>query len=402
MQQTNANDIRCANDLKLYQTLLERQEIKDANEQISKLRDEGYMSVRRRLLATSVRLSASMAPKLHRIAAACVERLGIDIPLELYVYSSPAYNAACFAPEQGQLFVMFSSSLIEAFDSPELSFVMGHELGHHLYRHHDVPVGFMLQGGGSPDARLTLDLFAWSRYAEISADRAGAHCAQDPRAVGLALFKLASGLTGKSIHFDPQEFVSQVDAMRPSAGEPRSQAAQADWFSTHPFSPLRVKALQLFHESVFERDGGTSVERLELGVENLMMLMEPSYIDGHTDAAEAMRRLLFAGAIVIAHASGEISEAEVAVFETFFGRGAYKDSIDVERLDHELAERIEQVTQKTSVPQRMQVLRDLCVMARAESPDRGAARERLAEIAGKLDIRRALVDEMMCGDLELD
>ncbi len=399
---TDANDIRCANDLKLYESLRERREIRDANEHIEKLREDGHIGVRRRLLATSVRLSPTMAPQLHEIAADCVNRLGIGIPLELYVYSSPTYNAACFAPEKGQLFIMFSSSLLEGFDAAELSFVMGHELGHHLYRHHDIPVGFVLRGKARPGPRLALDLFAWSRYAEISADRAGALCAHDQRAVGLALFKLASGLTGKSIHFDVEEFVGQVDAMKPTDDEPRTQAEQQDWFSTHPFSPLRVKALQLFYQSSFFTEGGTSVDRLELGVENLMMLMEPSYVDGHTDAAEAMRRLLFAGAIAIANANDEVSEAEIAVFEKFFGPGSYKDSIDVERLGEELAERVRQVNDKTSLPQRMQVLRDLCLMARADGNRSEASREQLAEIAGQLEVRRALVDEMMCGDLDLD
>ena len=399
---TNATDIRCANDLKLYGNLLERPEVKDANDQIEKLREEGHVSVRRRLLATSVRLSGVMAPQLHRIAAECVERLGLEIPLELYVYSSPTFNAACFAPEKGQLFVMFSSSLIEAFDAAELSFVMGHELGHHLYRHHDVPVGFILQGRSRPDPRLALDLFAWSRYAEISADRAGAHCARNPDAVALSLFKLASGLTGKAIRFSPEEFISQVDAMQASDDDAQMQGSREDWFSTHPFSPLRVKALQLFHESVFAESGGMSADKLELGVESLMMLMEPRYIDGHTDTAEAMRRLLFAGAIAVANASGEISSAEKAVFDELFGAGSFTDSINVDRLEAELDERIGQVVEKTSVPQRMQVLRDLCLMARAEDEDREPAREVLAGIANKLDVRRALVDEMLCGNIDLD
>lgn len=397
---TNAADIRCANDLRLFQSLLERSEVRKANEQIDKLREQGHVGVRRRLLATSVRLSRGMAPELHSIADTCIERLGIEIPLELYVYSSPQYNAACFAPERGQLFVMFSSSLIEAFEASELRFVMGHELGHHVYRHHDVPIGFLLQGQQYADARLALDLFAWSRYAEISADRAGALCADDRRAVGLALFKLASGLTGKSIRFDPDEFVSQVDALKPDKDEPHGPTE--DWFATHPFSPLRVKALQLFHESVFLTPDGAPAEKLELGVESLMMLMEPNYIDGKTEAAEAMRRLLFAGAIAVAHANGDISEAEIQVFEKFFGAGSYTDSIDVAQLETELDDRIDSVNEKTSVPQRMQVLRDLCVMARADGKRSEPSRDALARIAKGLEVRRALVDQMLCGDIDLD
>ena len=114
-----------------------------------------------------------MAPDIAMMADECIEMLGVKLPLELYVYSSPQFNAACFKPENERLYVMFSSSLLEGFTSSELKFVMGHELGHHVYDHHAIPIGYLLRGNQRPDPQLALELFAWSRYAEISADRAG-------------------------------------------------------------------------------------------------------------------------------------------------------------------------------------------------------------------------------------
>jgi Zn-dependent protease with chaperone function len=86
---------------------------------------------------------------------------------------------------------MFSSSILEAFSAAEIRFVMGHELGHHLFHHHDIPIGFVLRGQQRPSPKLALMLTSWSRYAEISADRAGAYCARDIEAVAHSLFKLA-------------------------------------------------------------------------------------------------------------------------------------------------------------------------------------------------------------------
>ena len=83
---------------------------------------------------------------------------------------------------------------------------------------------------------------------------------------------------------------------------------------THPFSPLRVKALKLFDDSVLTRKNGTSTDDLEVGVQGLMSLMEPSYLEGRTDIAETMRRLLFAAAIVVAATSAGISEAEIEAY----------------------------------------------------------------------------------------
>jgi Zn-dependent protease with chaperone function len=201
--QVNAQALRCDSDLALHTALLQDRTVTRVNEQLERLEDSSSerSSLRRRLLATSVRLSPTMAPDLHAIARDCGERLELGIDLELYVFASPTYNAMCFKPEDGRLFVMFASSLLEAFDESELKFVMGHELGHHIYHHHEIPIGYILRGQQRPDPRLALDLFTWSRYAEISADRAGAHCAADLLCVSRALFKLASGLGSGSIRF---------------------------------------------------------------------------------------------------------------------------------------------------------------------------------------------------------
>ena len=337
----DAETIRCDNDAELYRALLEHRDVIRMNEQLEGRAEKGAVGVRRRLLATSVRLSERMASSVHRTADECIEKLAIDIPVELYVFASPQYNAACFKPEDGRLFVMFSSGLLEAFTGSELRFVMGHELGHHLYRHHDIPIGYLLRGPNRPSARLALELFAWSRYAEISADRAGAHCAQDLHGVAKALFKLASGLSDKLIEFNLTDFLAQVDEMQLEQAEPGQGAPNEDWFATHPFSPLRVKALELYDRSALARNDGMPKDELEVAVQSLMSLMEPSYLEGRTSAAEAMRRALFAAAIAVAAASGEISEEEIEVFERFFGTGAFSEKLNVEQLKAELPARLE-------------------------------------------------------------
>lgn len=398
----HAEDIRCENDRRLFETLSARREILQANERIERLSEKGHPSIRRRLLSTSVRLTTGMAPTVHKMADECSQLLGIKSHLELFVYSSPNFNAACFKPEDGRVFVMFSSSLLEAFEDNELKFVMGHELGHHVYRHHDIPIGFILNGRSGASPRLALDLFAWSRYAEISADRAGAHCAQDMEATGRALFKLASGLSGKFIKFSLKEFLEQVDEMQVEASAPESEGSREDWFLTHPFSPLRVKALELFYESDLVSDGGTPAADLESAVQNLMGLMEPSYLEGHTKTAESMRRLLFAGTISIAVADGEISEKEIEVFEQFFGEGSFNKGLDIAALQKDLDDRIEQARSGTSIPQRMQVLRDLCLVARADEKTSSEAQEVLSRIARGLEVPESIVQQSLDCSLDLD
>jgi len=394
----NAHDLRSPRDVQMAAELSEHVDVKRLNDMIAKREAEGPMGTRRQLLATSVRLSRSMAAGVHKTADECIERLGVDIPVELYVYASPSYNAMCVKPEDGRLFVMFSSSLLESFKGSEFRFVMGHELGHYLYDHHDVPVGYFLKNRET-DPSLALRLSMWSRYAEISADRAGAHCANDLTGVARALFKLSSGLSGDLVQFDLDAFMQQVDDMQVADAEPGQGASSSDWFMTHPFSPLRVRALKLFHESSLMLDGGTGQEQLELGVQTLMGLMEPNYLEGRTPAAEAMRRALFAAALTVANADGDISEAEIAVFEKFFGEDKFSEKLNLEKLASTLPDRIEAARELTSPGQRMQLLRDLVLVAHAEEGVSAAERRVLADVCKGLDMDGCVLDQFLHGSL---
>lgn len=396
-----AADIRCANDLALYQKLKKHRDVIRVNEQIARHEAEGPSGIRRNLLSTSVRLTRGMAPEIAKMADECVEKLGVELPLELYVYSSPQFNAACFKPEDERLYVMFSSSLLEGFTSQELKFVMGHELGHHVFDHHDVPVGYLLRGKQRPDPELALELFAWSRYAEISADRAGAHCAQDMDAVARSLFKLSSGLTSKVVKFSLDDFVAQADDMQTVDQEPGQGAPQSDWFSTHPFSPLRVKALKLFERSELY-SGSDSKEDLEMGVQSILSLMEASYLEAKTDTAEAMRRLLFAGLIAVADAADGISAEELEVFGKFFGKYAFTDKLDIEKIKLTVARRAAEVKQRASQTQAMQVLHDMCVMAQADGGVAASQQVLLEQVAKDLNVPSSFVCQVIDADKDLD
>ncbi len=394
--------IRSTDDFNLFEKLSSLPEVQRTNQWIQKEAKKNPMSIRRHLLSTSVRLTEKMSPSIHLMAQECIDRLGVQLPLELYVYSSPQFNAACFKPEQERLYVMFSSSLLENFSAQELKYVMGHELGHHIYQHHDIPIGYLLKGEQKPNPRTTIELFAWSRYAEISADRAGAFCAQDFSAVASALFKLSSGLIGDLIQFDLNDFLQQVDEMQIVDAEPAESAPKGDWFSTHPFSPLRVKALDFFHKSELMGKSEFSKDELEIQIQSLMGIMEPSYLEGKTEAAEAMRRLLFAGLIAVASASNGIVDKEIAVFEEFFGKYSYKESLNVDKLIDSLQSRAETVKKLASFAQRNQLIRDLVIMAKADNKVTAKEREVIANIAKEIGLDSNHVEAAYEKEYELD
>jgi len=387
--------LRAKQDIHLFEELIQTKEVQDINRQFERQQNGGVLGTRRRLLATSVKLSKSMAPELYRIANECMEKLGVEIPTELYAYNSPQFNAACVKPEDGKLFIMFSSSLLDAFEYDELKFVMGHELGHFVFNHHSIPVGYLLSGQAKSSPELALKLTSWSRYAEFSSDRAGAYCVQDFEATARSLFKLSSGVTSGIVKFDLQEFLKQVDEMK-IEDENFNRSSAQDWFMTHPFSPLRVKALQLFHHSeIMTSTGGVSEHDLELGIEGLMELMSPSYLEAKTDADKAMRHMLFASSLSIAKADGTISDEEIAVFEAFFGKYKYSEKLDLEKLVERIPRRAELVVNKTTIGKRMQLIRDLCTMAKADGKVTEPEVAELKRIARLLEVPMVFIEQSL-------
>ena len=242
---TASVDLQAEGDRDLRQRLLADRAVVTAIERLAK---KGVgPGARRQLLATATRLTPEMAPDLHGVIDSCRTTLGVDGPLEIYVYPDPRFNAAAARPEKGRLLLMVSSSLLEGFEPEELRFVAGHEVGHYLFDHHAIPVGPLLGGQVRLAPQLALRLFAWQRYAEISADRAALRCAGGLEPAARALFKLASGLTGDRVRVNIDQFLAQVGDLR-REGEAEAVEAQArrgDWFATHPFSPLRRKAVEL-------------------------------------------------------------------------------------------------------------------------------------------------------------
>jgi hypothetical protein len=397
-----AADLRAHGDRDLYERLLKEREITSAIERFEKqAKDSG---ARRQLLGTAMRLAPAMAPDVHSIMEDCRGTLRIDLPVETYVIPSAAYNAAAVRPERGLLLILLSSSLLEAFEPDELKFVVGHELGHHLFEHHRIPVGALLGGTAPIGAALALQLFAWQRYAEISSDRAGLICAGSLDPAARALFKLASGLRGGRIRIDIEQFLSQVRDLREESVRSASadESPRGDWFATHPFSPLRVQAVELAARSVLLTPKGIPLKKLEAQIHELMALMDPSYLHEQSEAAEAMRRLLLAGAILIASASSASSAKALKELERLLGPGSLPSKINPEAMRNDLAKRVARVNEVVPQLQRAQIVRDLCVIARADQHLDEAELNILYEIAAAVGVDASLVTCSTTAAAELD
>lgn len=394
-------DLRAQGEADLERTLLSDLTLKRSIDELEKQPDLG---ARRHLLGTSVRVTRSMAPKLDALVERCRAALGVETTVETYVYPDASFNAGCVRPEQGRVFVMLSSALLEAFQEDELSFVLGHELGHHLFGHHRIPVRLLTGEGSTTPGPIVMQLFAWSRYAEISADRAGLVCAGGLEPVARCLFKLASGLRGSLVQVSADELIGQLGDMRAELQRETTvdEKPRGDWFATHPFSPLRLHAARHFSQSVsFGVAAGSSAAQLEAEVADLMSLMEPTYLSDKSEVAELMRRLLLAGGVVVAAASGDIAVKEREALEKFFGAGSCA-AVNVEALRKDLPRRSSDVKAKVPLLKRQQVVRDLCTIARADGLVEDAERAVLNELAAAVGVDAAFVERALSSSVTLD
>jgi hypothetical protein len=390
------DDLRAIGDRDLAAILAEDRLVKDAMEQRN--RDE-VAETRRHLLGTAVRITASMSPGLQETVEHCNEVLENELPTEVYVAPSPHFNAFSYGSERGRVIIGFTSALLEAFNPDELRFVMGHELGHFIYGHHDIPVHALTQPGSGLRAEQALQLFAWQRYAELSADRAGLACVGDIKPTASAFFKLASGLTSDNIEFDIDAYLEQIGDIETEAAKSRESkkksGMRSDWFASHPFSPLRVRAAQLCAQSQLLVEGGMSLEQLETEVEKLMTLMDPGYLHDKSATGEAMRRLLFAGGVLVAAADGEVEDAEYEALQAFLGEGAVPPQLNPDALRLDLVRRVEFARDHVPAPKLAQVVRDLVVIALADGHADDDELAIIREIADSVDVDRMVIERAL-------
>ena len=366
--------------------------------------EEKKLGTRRALLAQALRLTDVVAPDIHSVLRVCCETLSVEQDVELYVFPSPVFNAACARPEGGRVFVLLSSALMEGFDPEELRFVVGHELGHHLFSHHNIPTGVLLTEGAGLEPQLLLQIHAWQRYAEISADRAGLLCSGGLQGGARALFKLSSGLRAAPNPERIQAFLEQAEELyrENELSNSADRAPRSDWLASHPFSPVRLKAAQAFANSEAFDDEGIPLTQVETEVSDLMVLMEPSYLEEKTEAAEAMRRLLFAAGVVVAAATDSISSDEIRVLESLMGPGRVPREPDVDRVRAHLSTDVEKVKELVERGRRAQLIRDLVAIARADNEVDEIELSTILEVCAALEVDPGVVHQAVSQPTDLD
>ena len=203
-------------------------------------------------LASAIRVGPNQYPKLDKLRNDCAETLDLDTVPNLFVARSPEAQALTIGIDEP--FIVLSTGLVESMDTESLRFVIGHEMGHVLSGHAVLRtvllrlLNLQMTMSWLPAGALALRaaiaaLREWFRKAELTCDRAGLLCAQDPAAALRAHLYLAGATDLTQI--DIPSFLQQakeyeeVDDIRDSFHKLRSVEGMS-----HPFAVVRAAQLQ--------------------------------------------------------------------------------------------------------------------------------------------------------------
>jgi uncharacterized tellurite resistance protein B-like protein len=303
--------------------------------------------------------------------------------------------------------VAMSSRIVEAFSPEELRFVVGHELGHLVLNHFRIPMPALAQledrAGPLVSRRNALRLYLWARTAEHSADRAGLVCSGDSLPAARGFFKLASGLSSSHVQTDLDAYAQQVESLAsaPEARQkPRNDDDTLDCFSTHPYSPLRMRAVVAFARSDRFREltgcgsGDLPIDAVEEIVERDLEVMEPGYLEEKDTDSLWLRRLLYCAAVSVAASDGEVHDSEIKAMRRLVGHEEMWSGVDVTAARAELEEKLATAEQQP-FGRRAQIVQHLTIVASADGVVKPEELAEIGRIAVRLGVGPGIVEQTL-------
>ncbi|MGH3433656.1 MAG: M48 family metallopeptidase, partial [Thermocrispum sp.] len=203
-------------------------------------------------LSSSIRVGPTQYPELDRLRNESAAALDLERVPDVYVSRDP--NAAAYTLGMDKPFIVLTTGLVDLLDRDGLRFAVGHEMGHVLSGHAVYRTMMMyvinLQQSLSWNPLSAIGLRAinaalheWYRKSELSCDRAGLLCGQDPAAALRVHILLAGGLDPAEV--DIPAFLRQaeeyegVDDLRDSLHKLLSIEHMS-----HPLAVVRAAQLQ--------------------------------------------------------------------------------------------------------------------------------------------------------------
>lgn len=202
-------------------------------------------------LYEGLELTEEVSPRVVGIVRKVLERLRYQEPLDVYCKRSDELNASASREMVGGTprgTIQINSAALESLDDDELAYVIGHEMGHLIFK--TAEMGFLTLDEDEDSCKNTLPIMGdmklrkWHQMMEMSADRMGLWASQNLEASLRALIKLSYGISSKNLSEKAVDaLLKQLETIKDN-----HVIGGADLLD-HPLAHLRLKALQLFGEA---------------------------------------------------------------------------------------------------------------------------------------------------------
>lgn len=204
------------------------------------------------LCGSNFHVTKESCPELYNMVHESAETLDIDRLPEIYTQWSYGINAYTTGYKDNTILVLQSGS-VDLMPDPELTFVIGHEMGHiksgHVLYHMMVQYFAQIISStvlaGKLIVPIQLGLNYWYRMSEFTADRAGLLVCQDLEAALGAIMKMA-GLPKRYFNTsDPHVFAKQAKEFMTKYGDTTDKIIRniSILDDTHPWTVMRAYEL---------------------------------------------------------------------------------------------------------------------------------------------------------------
>lgn len=265
--------------------------------------------LRARMEGRSLKVTQKVMPHLYELLHEVKDTLHFEHPVDFFVVSDVYLNAGAFVyrsknPDSPYI-VQINSAMIETMTEPELRSVVGHELGHLLDK--NLMLGDLIRfifpipdEYGMPQLPIPLryKYFFWKQLSELFADRYGYLATNDIQACIWSEMKLKCGLKLDKMEADLNAFIEENrDVLEHYVS---GNALSLNHGFTHPVSPIRIEALNLFANAKTEQELNEGMNKLVNAIARLNM----------NPIEDNMLIFMASAGMIMASADGKVTEKE--------------------------------------------------------------------------------------------
>ncbi len=195
-----------------------------------------YVSFARgRLLGGGLRIHAEQFGHVHAVVDECARMMRMPTP-HVFIRDDPFVPVVAIGIGDPYAIVI-SAQYVEHFQTDELSFLIGRELGHIASGH--TRYTSLLSSNGRENGVIAIAFGAWLRKIDYTADRIGLLCCGSLDAAMRAIAVSAFGSVGRRV--DLGAFAGQLKELH---AEPSLRLAE--WTASTPYATNRIAALHRF------------------------------------------------------------------------------------------------------------------------------------------------------------